>query len=71
SPENANFDSLISTYDKYISNEKIYMKWIEEQDQEDVGVQGLKSFFNSLTGKTRSSVTSSFDSIISLYRLEK
>ncbi|MEH6889324.1 type IV secretory system conjugative DNA transfer family protein [Bacillus sp. JJ864] len=71
SPENANFDSLISTYDKYISNEKTYMKWIEEQDQEDVGVQGLKSFFNSLTGKTRSSVTSSFDSIISLYRLEK
>ncbi|PDY14126.1 hypothetical protein COO16_03960 [Bacillus pseudomycoides] len=71
STENANFDSLISTYDKYIASEKIYNEWIEEQDQEDVGVQGLKSFFSSLTGKTRSSVTSSFDSVISLYRLEK
>ncbi|PEB42271.1 VirD4-like conjugal transfer protein, CD1115 family [Bacillus pseudomycoides] len=71
SPENANFDSLISTFDKYIASEKIYDEWIEEQDQEDVGVQGIRSFFNSLTGKTRSSVTSNFDSLISLYRLEK
>ncbi|PGA62234.1 VirD4-like conjugal transfer protein, CD1115 family [Bacillus pseudomycoides] len=71
SQENANFDSLITIYDKYIASEKIYMEWIESQDEDDEGVQGLKSFFSSLTGKTRSSVTSSFDSIISVYRLDK
>ncbi|MCJ8223705.1 VirD4-like conjugal transfer protein, CD1115 family [Bacillus paralicheniformis] len=71
SQEDANFDSLLTVYDKYIANEQVFNEWINTQDQEDIGVQGLKSFFASLTGKTRSSVTSSFDSIISVYRLSK
>ncbi|PGM79921.1 hypothetical protein CN957_15730 [Bacillus cereus] len=71
SPENANFESLIRIYAKYIANEEAYDEWIEGQDQEDVSVQGLKNFFSSLTGKTRSTVTSSFENIISFYTLDK
>ncbi|ODV47948.1 VirD4-like conjugal transfer protein, CD1115 family [Bacillus subtilis] len=71
SHEDANFDSLLTVYDTYIADEKIYNEWIEQQDPDDVGVQALKGFFASLTGKTRSSVTSSFDSIVSVYKLSK
>ncbi|WJE41234.1 type IV secretory system conjugative DNA transfer family protein (plasmid) [Bacillus halotolerans] len=71
SQQDANFDSLLTVYDTYIADEKIYNEWIEQQDPDDVGVQALKGFFASLTGKTRSSVTSSFDSIVSVYKLSK
>ncbi|WP_155762220.1 VirD4-like conjugal transfer protein, CD1115 family [Bacillus safensis] len=67
----ANFDNIIYIFDNYIANELVFNEWIEQQNPNNKGVQELKAFFAPLTGKTRSSVTSAFDSLISIYRLEK
>ena len=70
----SNMDSLITFYDTHIANEKAYMKWLdslEDEEKQEKGIREVTAVFASLTGKTRSSVCSNFDSLINIFRLEK
>lgn len=71
-PEQANMKKVIETFNKYVSDPKVCDEWLENMDDEQPAKGLLISVLSDLTSQnTRSSVTSSFQSIVSIYQLKR
>lgn len=75
SKEEASIPTLIDFYDQHIASPGKYAKWVEEQIENETnnskGVAEIIKLFQTLTGKTRDGVTSSFDSLVQIFRNER
>ncbi|MGE6370599.1 VirD4-like conjugal transfer protein, CD1115 family [Planococcus kocurii] len=71
-PEEANMATLIDIYTKHVADANKCEQWLSKMDDEQPAKQLLVSVLADLTSEnTRSSVTSSFQSAISIFQLNR
>lgn len=71
-PKEANMKKVIETFNDYVADPNDCDKWLEHMDDEQPAKGLLISVLADLTSQnTRSSVTASFQSIISIYQLKR
>lgn len=73
--EEASIPTLIDFYDQHIASAGKYAKWVEDRIEDETnnskGVAEIIKVFQTLSGKTRDGVTSSFDSLVQIFRNER
>ncbi|GGJ75499.1 VirD4-like conjugal transfer protein, CD1115 family [Virgibacillus salexigens] len=69
--EQANMETLIKVYKKYVVDEEICYEWLQGIPVDHPAKELLESILLSLESKTRTSVISSFDSVIAIFQFQR